>query len=371
MDNLWSRRTNSSKLSLSTSGSGGQGDSPSGRSATFSKRFGGDSSSHGKANPFNSITTQSSAGLASPTGGASSAFGLGSGAFASFGSAKTPKTPGNPFEAALSAAAKTPSAEKSAKDGGLSSKVIGKPASNASLAESNKTTTGSASITSGSTSTHRLRNSWVFWFRPPISKANGFIEYEKTLHPIASCDSAEEFFTVYQHLKRPSALPLVSDYHLFKKGIRPIWEDEENKHGGKWIVRLKKGVADRYWEDLLFAVIGDQFGDASDEVCGVVLSVRNGEDILSIWLRDDGQRVLKIRETMKRTLAFGPDTKLEWKSHDSSIQQRTAIEESRREKANNHHNQGDKRASNRQQTSHHQTQQQRDQPDNQKVSMNT
>lgn len=60
-------------------------------------------------------------------------------------------------------------------------------------------------------------------------------------------------------------------------------------------MRLKKGVADRYWEDLLLAVIGDQFGDASDEVCGVVLSVRNGEDILSIWARDDGQRVLKIR----------------------------------------------------------------------------
>lgn len=35
---------------------------------------------------------------------------------------------------------------------------------------------------------------------------------------------------------------------------------------------------------------------------------------------------------MKRVLAFPPTTKVEWKSHDSSIQQRTAIEESRREK---------------------------------------
>lgn len=107
--------------------------------------------------------------------------------------------------------------------------------------------------------------------------------------------TAEDFFTVYKHLKRPSTLPLVSDYHLFKEGIRPVWEDEENKKGGKWIVRLKKGVADRYWEDLLFATIGDQFAEASDEVCGVVLSVRNGEDMLSIWTRNDGGRVLKIR----------------------------------------------------------------------------
>ncbi len=35
---------------------------------------------------------------------------------------------------------------------------------------------------------------------------------------------------------------------------------------------------------------------------------------------------------MKRILAFPPDTKVEWKSHDTSIQQRTAIEESRRDK---------------------------------------
>lgn len=133
---------------------------------------------------------------------------------------------------------------------------------------------------------------------------NGFIEYEKTLHPIASVETVEQFFAVYQHLKRPSDLPLVSDYHLFKKGVRPIWEDEENKAGGKWVVRLRKGVADRYWEDLLLAIIGDQFGEAGEEVCGAVLSVRSGEDILSIWTRASGQRVLKIRYVTQKCLAY-------------------------------------------------------------------
>lgn len=38
---------------------------------------------------------------------------------------------------------------------------------------------------------------------------------------------------------------------------------------------------------------------------------------------------------MKRTLAFPPDTKVEWKSHDSSIQQRTAIDDARKDKTNN------------------------------------
>jgi hypothetical protein len=90
-------------------------------------------------------------------------------------------------------------------------------------------------------------------------------------------------------------LPSVSDYHIFKKGIRPVWEDKENRKGGKWIVRLKKGVADRYWEDLLLAIVGDQFAEAGDEVCGAVLSVRTGEDVLSVWTRIDGGRNIKIR----------------------------------------------------------------------------
>jgi len=177
---------------------------------------------------------------------------------------------------------------------------------------------------------------------------------------MAQVGTAEEFFTLYKHLKRPSTLPVVSDYHMFKKDIRPIWEDDENKKGGKWIVKLKKGVADRYWEELIFALIGDQFAEASEEVCGAVLSVRNGEDILSIWTRNDGGRVLKIRcvfrftvranrtniifrETMKRILTFPPETKLEFKRHEESLAQRAESDNARKEKSSQNHSSGNAR----------------------------
>ena len=47
---------------------------------------------------------------------------------------------------------------------------------------------------------------------------------------------------------------------------------------------------------------------------------------------------LNDSEIMKRLLSFPPNTRVEFKSHDSSIAQRTAIDEQRREKANQHHN---------------------------------
>ncbi|KAK5630854.1 hypothetical protein RRF57_006569 [Xylaria bambusicola] len=50
-------------------------------------------------------------------------------------------------------------------------------------------------------------------------------------------------------------------------------------------------------------------------------------------------------DTIRRVLKYPADTRIEWKSHDESMQQRTMIEESRREKAHNHHN--DKRTHNK------------------------
>ncbi|PKY03858.1 IF4E-domain-containing protein [Aspergillus campestris IBT 28561] len=263
--NLWTRRSNSSKLSLSMTGTDGKDGGARVELPRSSKRFGPDSS-HGRSNPFNALSPLSG-GVSSPSTNASSAFGLG-------------RRPG--------------------------------PARQ-----------------------HALKSTWVIWYRPPTPK---YSDYEKSTIPLASIHSVESFWSVYSHLKRPSLLPTVSDYHIFKKGIRPVWEDEANKKGGKWIVRLKKGVADRYWEDLLLAMVGDQFAEAGDEVCGAVLSVRSGEDVLSVWTRIDGGRNIKIRETIKRLLGFPVDTNIVWKSHDDSIAQRSAIDQARQEKAvGSHH----------------------------------
>ncbi|KAL2220251.1 putative translation initiation factor eIF4E3 [Thermoascus aurantiacus ATCC 26904] len=320
--NLWTRRSNSSKLSLLTDSKEGGAKVDLPRSHA-SKRFGPDSA-HGRSNPFNALSPLS-AGVSSPSS-ASSAFGLGSGAFASFGSStKTPKTPGSTLE---------------------SSSSKGSSDKRDSQNEQEGTSTDGAK-SKGSTSLlkeHPLKTTWVVWYRPPTPK---YSDYEKSTVPLASISSVESFWTIYSHLKRPSRLPTVSDYHIFKKGIRPVWEDEANKKGGKWIIRLKKGVADRYWEDLLLAMVGDQFAEAGDEVCGAVLSVRSGEDVLSVWTRIDGGRNIKIRETIKRLLAFPADTNIVWKSHDDSIAQRSAIDQARQEKGNHHHHHGtDRRRAN-------------------------
>lgn len=303
--NLWTRRSNAKdKLSVAPK------DLDSKESSKLdSSRFGPRSAHAKSTNPF---TTASPATAKSPGGGASSAFGLGTGAFASFGHAKTPKPPAGGAPIDFPGPAKDPKKEREKE---------GEPTSGAKDA-----------VTEGSDdpAEHILRHRWTIFYRPPTTSRDQ--DYEKSIIKVAAVGTIESFWTVYAHLKRPSSLPTVSDYHIFKDGIRPVWEDEANKKGGKWIIRLKKGVADRYWEDLLLAMMGDQFMEASDEVCGAVLSVRSGEDVLSVWTKMDGGRNIKIRETIKRTLAFPPDTSIVWRSHDESIEQKKAVDEARQQK---------------------------------------
>lgn len=59
------------------------------------------------------------------------------------------------------------------------------------------------------------------------------------------------------------------------------------------------------------------------------------------------------RETFKRVLNFPPETKIEWKVHEESIQQRITVEESRKERANQHKS-GNKQNNQRQAQQHQQ-----------------
>lgn len=60
--------------------------------------------------------------------------------------------------------------------------------------------------------------------------------------------------------------------------------------GGKFTIRLLHPITPALYESLLFSLIGDQF-DESDNVVGCVLSVRQTEDIMSVWVEEEGEAV--------------------------------------------------------------------------------
>lgn len=136
----------------------------------------------------------------------------------------------------------------------------------------------------------------------------------------AAFQTVEHFWRIYNHLLRPDEYKVTTDYHLFKDGIKPTWEDPQNAKGGKWMVRLKKGLASRFWEELVLAIVGEQF-DVGHEICGAVCSVRNSEDIISIWNKnhDNVEATSKIRDQMRRILKLPAYIQLEYKKHQDSL----------------------------------------------------
>lgn len=163
----------------------------------------------------------------------------------------------------------------------------------------------------------QLHSGFAFWYMRR-GKSGGAAKqeegkeagtYENSIKSISTIKTVEEFWGTYDYLVRPNDLPTTTDYHFFREGIKPTWEDSSNEKGGKWIVRLRKGLASRYWEEAILALIGGQFPGIQDgEICGVVVSIRYNEDILGVWNKNaaNGDVTARLREAIKKVLQL-PD----------------------------------------------------------------
>jgi len=174
---------------------------------------------------------------------------------------------------------------------------------------------------------HRLQFTYTLWFSRKVpGKQTSTQNYDQNLKQVARFASVEQFWAFYNHLLRPSDLQGHCDYHLFKDGIRPLWEDDTNKRGGKWIVRLRKGLSSRCWENLILAMLGEQFM-VGDEICGAVVSIRYQEDIISVWNRtaSDQSTTIRIRDTLRRVLNLPHNTIMEYKTHNDSLKDNSSF----------------------------------------------
>ena len=94
---------------------------------------------------------------------------------------------------------------------------------------------------------HRLQ-SYCLWYSKKASGKSHQNSFEKNFQLIGSFATCEKFWQNGNkcHLVRPSDLTADCDFYLFKKGIKPLWEGEANRYGGKWSVRLPKGTIDEF-----------------------------------------------------------------------------------------------------------------------------
>ncbi|XP_054538621.1 eukaryotic translation initiation factor 4E isoform X1 [Pan troglodytes] len=192
---------------------------------------------------------------------------------------------------------------------------------------------------------HPLQNRWALWF----FKNDKSKTWQANLRLISKFDTVEDFWALYNHIQLSSNLMPGCDYSLFKDGIEPMWEDEKNKRGGRWLITLNKqqrrSDLDRFWletrwdlamlvsnfwpqvilplqppkvlELQLLCLIGESFDDYSDDVCGAVVNVRAKGDKIAIWTTECENReaVTHIGRVYKERLGLPPKIVIGYQSH--------------------------------------------------------
>lgn len=155
---------------------------------------------------------------------------------------------------------------------------------------------------------HPLQNKWCLWY----FKNDKSREWMENLKQVISFDTVEDFWAVYNHVQPPSGIATGCDYMLFKDGIQPMWEDEKNKYGGRWLLNVEKrggrSSIDQYWVETLMCLIGEAFGESSDEVCGAVVNIRPKQNKISIWTGNAKKKdaILHIGKEYKERLQLSP-----------------------------------------------------------------
>ena len=146
----------------------------------------------------------------------------------------------------------------------------------------------------------------------------------QTLRSVNTFNTIEDFWCLYNKILSPSKLIMGTDFHLFKEGIEPKWEDKECANGGKWTYLFPKSKEvnelDEYWLKLLLAMIGEQFSETS-EICGAVVSVRQKQHRIALWTKTSSNEShqLSIGRSFKTILGLQDSEKINYMIHDDAI----------------------------------------------------
>jgi len=170
---------------------------------------------------------------------------------------------------------------------------------------------------------HPLQNSWTLWFFRNDRSRN----WNDNQCPIITFNTVEDFWALYNHIELASKLSAGCDYSLFKEGIKPMWEDEKNRHGGRWLINLDKKQRmtslDNFWLEVMLCLIGESFDDHSQVVNGAVVSVRTKCDKIGMWLAVAGgnqaESITTVGRRVKERLSIDPHVNLGFEAHEDTM----------------------------------------------------
>ena len=168
----------------------------------------------------------------------------------------------------------------------------------------------------------KLENKFSFWYRIDDiiqyqlqKQALDKKEYEVQVKKIAEFDTVEDFWGIFQHLRKPDSCRAGIEYFMFKEPIKPMWEDENNKNGGRISIKLRKEYTTIIWEEMIFALIGGILPkQMKEEINGIVVTSRKEFNTLQIWFKNyDDDLIADLAQCIRDLLVIPSEVNLEIK----------------------------------------------------------
>ncbi|CAG7734527.1 unnamed protein product [Allacma fusca] len=166
---------------------------------------------------------------------------------------------------------------------------------------------------------HHLHKMWKFWYFENNKERN----WEDNLRVVSPFDTVEDFWSIYNHIKSASEIRNGCSYFVFKDGLKPMWEDEGNRRGGRWLInfdRKQRQQLDEKWLEVLLCLIGEAFDEDGDDICGAVVDIRGKVDKISVWTADcrNKERILNIGRKIKERLNLEYQASMTYESHSDT-----------------------------------------------------
>jgi len=176
---------------------------------------------------------------------------------------------------------------------------------------------------------HPLQTPWTLWY----FKNDKNLDWETNQREIASFDTVEDFWALVNHIIEPSELGHGCDFSVFRKGIKPMWEDKANVRGGRWVYEIadkkytdesgKVEKLDHAWLEIMMCLIREAFGETGNYVTGAVCQRRRKKvNKVAVWIstasvEDEESVIYPIGSTIKESCAF--DLSLKFEDHNSCV----------------------------------------------------
>ena len=103
---------------------------------------------------------------------------------------------------------------------------------------------------------------WEFWYDKHVADSSaGQPAYENRVKSLLQVSDIKEFYQFYNNTPI-SILKVRDSLHLFKKTVKPVWEDPRNLKGGAWTFRVNKDKSTSFWEEIMLLAVGETLQDA-------------------------------------------------------------------------------------------------------------